>query len=113
MHGETRSNTTLVVGTVVRIFKDRTGVLKRGQKISFDQPFISRFDPNAGPKRETCARAGCGGLPLRLRGSRLVGDTCDQFTLLRQTTFLGPVNPADTDRGGSPKAPAFRNRRLN
>ena len=55
IHAETWPNTTLVVGKVARIFRDRTGHLKRRDVISFDQPFTRRVAPDAGPTRETWA----------------------------------------------------------
>ncbi len=57
IHAETWPNTPLVVGKVVRIFKDRTGLLQRGAPIAFAQPFTSRLAPDAGPPREIWAAA--------------------------------------------------------
>jgi hypothetical protein len=96
-HAETWPNTTLVVGKVDRVFRDKTGRLKRGEVISFDQPFTSRIAPDAGPTRETWARAKAAEAYLRAsEGYWRV--TCDQFTLLRRPT-LWPVNRANNDRG--------------
>ena len=107
IHAETWPNTRFVVGKVARIFKDRTGVLKRGQKISFDQPFTSRLDPEAGPTRETWARARAAEAYLLTHDRRDWRVTCDQFTLLRRTTLFRPVNPSNTDRGWFAEGPGF------
>ena len=107
VHEETWPNTPLVVGKVARIFADRTRLLKRGQKISFYQPFTSRFDPDAGPTRETWARAQAAEAYLVAYEGGGWRVTCDQFTLLRRTTFFRPVNPANTDRGWFAEGPGL------
>ena len=97
IHAETWPNTTLVVGRVARIFRDKSGLLKRGAGIAFDQPFTSRLAPDAGPTREVWAYAGAAEAYLLAHegGWRV---SCDQFTLLRRPT-LWPVNRANTNRG--------------
>ncbi len=110
-HAETWPNTTFVVGYVARIFTDRTGVLKRRQKISFGQPFISRLDPDAGPTRETWAHAQAAEAYLLADEEGNWRVTCDQFTLLRRTTLFRPVNPANTDRGWFAEGPGLKARR--
>ena len=107
VHEESWPNTARVVGKVARVFKDRTGALKRGQTIAFDQPFASRLDPDAGPSRETWARAQAAEVYLLAYADRDWRVTCDQFTLLRRTTHFGPVNPADTDRGWFAEGPGL------
>lgn len=107
IHEETWPNTSMVVGKVVRIFKDRTGVLQRGRKISFAQPFASRLEPDAGPTRETWARAQAAEVYLLASEGRDWRVTCDQFTLLRRTTLFRPVNPAGADRGWFAEGPGL------
>lgn len=101
-----------MVGKVARIFADRKRLLRRGERLSFDQPFTSGTAPGAGPTREIWARAraaeaylvACEGGGWRV--------TCDQFTLLRRATFLWSVNPPNTDQGGFAEAPGLKPKRL-
>ena len=111
IHADTWPNSARVVGTVARIFADRTGVLKRGQRISFDQPFTSRLDPDAGPSPAAWARAQAAEVYLLAYEGRDWRVTCDQLTLLRRTTLFRPVNPADTDRGWFAEGPGLEPRR--
>ena len=102
LHAETWPNTTLVVGKVARIYRDKTGGLKRGKIISFDQPFTSRVAPDAGPTRETWAQAKAAEAHLlAFEGDWRV--TCDQLGYMLRTgsqvarkTLVSPSRSSDS-----------------
>ncbi len=120
IHAESYPATLMVVGRVGNIFTDRTGLLVKGQRMIFPQPFYSwtveydkylrdpshdpEYRPNAGGWRR--ARH----VEVYLNG--FAGEwsvTCDQLTLLHAATRR-PVNPTESESWGMLYGPGAWNR---